>query len=195
MTLQIFFPGFPNVEIKKKVRFLTSSRFTTIFNPILHGGGLWPRWPKTVCRFRRNRARLTKIHDFVPFGTRQMPDKPFLEFFLKVSENWASKIFRGPRALGKKSKNRKKSIFFARNLTFSGWIFIVYVLSFLLRYTYNTSVAQNLKFRPFLAWKISFLTIVIWQLVAAKVYHIEGCFGCLWEAKDQNIYLGASLGW
>ena len=117
----------------EKVRKL--SFWETPINPILdRGGPLWPGWPKTVCRFRRNRARPTKIHDFIPFGTRQMPDKPFLEFFLKVSENWASKIFRGPRALGKKSKNRKKSIFFARNLTFSGWIFIIYVLSFLLRY-------------------------------------------------------------
>ena len=47
-----------------------------------------------------------------------MPDKPFLEFFLKVLENWDSKIFRGPRALGKKSKNQKKSIFLKEILLF-----------------------------------------------------------------------------
>ena len=73
-----------------------------------------------VWRFRRDRARLTKFHDFVPLGTRQVPDKPFLNFFLKVSENLALKIFGGPRALGKKSENQKKIYFFARNLIFSG---------------------------------------------------------------------------
>ena len=58
----------------------------------------------------------------------------FCNLFLEISENWTSKIFRGPRALGEKSKNRKNSNFFARNITFSGWIFIVHALSFLLRY-------------------------------------------------------------
>ncbi len=66
------------------------------------------------------RARLTKIHDFVPFGTRQMPDKPFLEFFFESVGKLSVKNFRGPRALGKKLKNRKKIYFFARNPTFSG---------------------------------------------------------------------------
>ena len=59
---------------------------------------------------------------------------------------------------------------------------------------YISCLAQNLKFLPFLVWKISFLTFVIWQLVAAKVYNWRGCFWCLWKAKDHNIYLRTSFG-
>ena len=117
----------------------------------------------------------------------------FCNLFLEISENWTSKIFRGPRALGEKSKNQKIFNFFERNITFSGWIFIVHALSFLLWYIYS-SLAQNLKFRPFLVWKISFLTFVIWHLIAAKVYNWRGCSWCLWKAKDQNIYQGTCFG-
>ena len=59
---------------------------------------------------------------------------------------------------------------------------------------YISCLARNLKFWPFLVWKISFLTFVIWQLVAAKVHNWRGCFWCLWKAKDQNIYLRTSFG-
>ena len=58
----------------------------------------------------------------------------FWNFYLKILENWTSKFLGGPRALAEKLKNRKKISFFSRNPTFSGWIIIVHVLSFLLRY-------------------------------------------------------------
>ena len=38
-------------------------------NPIPGGGALWPGRHKTLWRFRRDRSRLTKILDFVPFHT------------------------------------------------------------------------------------------------------------------------------
>ena len=57
-------------------------------NPIsTEVGHIWPKQLKTAWHFHSFVARLTKIYDFVPFGTRQVPDKPFLKFFLKVSDN------------------------------------------------------------------------------------------------------------
>ena len=44
-----------------------------------------------------------------------------------------------------------------------------------------------------LAINFSFLTFVIQRSLAAKVFYIEGCFGCLWKAKDDNIDLKASF--
>ena len=118
----------------------------------------------------------------------------FWNFFLKISENWTSKFLGGPRALAEKLKNRKKNFFFFKKSFF--FLLNYYCTCSQLSFeVYNTSVAQNLKFWPFLASKISFLTFVIWQPVAAKVYHIEGWFRCLWKAEDQNIYLSPSLGW
>ncbi len=102
----------------------------------------------------------------------------FWNFFLKILENWTSKILGGPRALGEKLKNRKRIFFFFKKSYFF-WLNYYCTCSQLSFEVYNTSVAQNLKFRPFLTWKIWFLTFVIWQLVAAKVYYIEGSFWCL----------------
>ena len=42
----------------------------------------------------------------------------FWNFFLKISKNWTSKILGGPRALGEKSKNGKKSIFLQKIVLF-----------------------------------------------------------------------------
>ena len=109
----------------------------------------------------------------------------FLNFFLKIFENWTSKILGGPRAWREKLKKLKKIKFFAGNLIFTGCIYFVYVLS--------SSVAQNFKFQIFLASKIRFLIFVVWRLIAPKLYYIGGCFWCLWKAKDQNIHLRACL--
>ena len=144
------------------------------------GGALWPGRSKTVCRFHRIWARFTKIHDFVPFNVWQDPVKSFLEFFLKLSKKWTSKISGGPRAC---RENWKKYIFFAKIHTFSGWIWIVDVLSFLLRYIFLL-LLKIWNFDFFFAWKFSFLTFVIRQPVAAKLDYIGGCLGCLWKAKD-----------
>ena len=42
----------------------------------------------------------------------------FWNLFLKISENWTSKNFRGPRALGEKSRNSKKKFFLQEMLLF-----------------------------------------------------------------------------
>ena len=144
----------------------------------LGGGQKAPDDHKALCRFRRAGARLTKILDFVPFNTWQVPEKPFLKF---VFENFAKlnvKNFRGSSSIRWKiEKSKKNLIFFKKSYFF--WLNLYCTCSQLSFEVYNTSVAQNLKFRPFLTWKIWFLTFVIWQLVAAKVYYIEGSFWCL----------------
>ena len=117
----------------------------------------------------------------------------FWIIFLKILENWTSKIFRGPRALGEKWKKSKFLKFFCKKYYFF-WLNLYCTCSQLSFEVYISCLAQNLKFWPFLVWKISFLTFVIWQLVAAKVYNWRGCFWCLWKAKDRNIYLRTSFG-
>ena len=37
------------------------------------------------------------------------------------------------------------------------------------------------------------MTFVIRRSLATKLFYIEGCFGCLWKAKDPNIDLKASF--
>ena len=138
----------------------------------LGGGQKAPDDHKSFCRFRRARARLTKILDFVPFNTWQVPEKPFLKF---VFENFAKlnvKNFRGSSSIRWKiEKSKKNLIFFKKSYFF--WLNLYCTCSQLSFEVYMTSVAQNLKFRPFLTWKIWFLTFVFWQLVAAKVFSIH----------------------
>ena len=54
-----------------------------------------------------------KLHDFVHFGIYQGLVKPILTFFFsKNLKSEISKIFEGPRALGKSFKNVTFSTFF-----------------------------------------------------------------------------------
>ena len=116
----------------------------------------------------------------------------FLNFFLKIFENWTSKILGGPRAWREKLKKLKKNQIFCRESYFY-WLNLFCICSQLSFEVYSSSVAQNFKFQIFLAWKIQFLIFVVWRLIAPKLYYIGGCFWCLWKAKDQNIYLRACL--
>ena len=144
----------------------------------LGGGQKAPDHHTSLCRFRRTMARLTKILDFVPFNTWHIPEEPFLEFFFENFGKLNVKNFRGSSSIRWKIKKSKKNFFFFKKSYFF-WLNYYCTCSQLSFEVYNTSVAQNLKFRPFLTWKIWFLTFVIWQLVAAKVYYIEGSFWCL----------------
>ena len=117
----------------------------------------------------------------------------FLNFFWKFFENWTSKIFGGPRACREKLKKLKKIPFSCKKSYFF-WLNLFCIRSQLSFEVYNSSVAQNLKFRPFLAWNFSFLSFVILRPVAQKVYHLGGCFWCVWTKKNQNIYLRPSFG-
>ena len=78
----------------------------------VRGGPLWPGRPKPVWHFHRNRDRLTKIHDFVPFNTWQVPGKPFLDFFLEIFEKSNIENFRGSSSMSRKSEKLKKFFFF-----------------------------------------------------------------------------------
>ena len=88
--------------------------------------------------FRRVRATTTKIHDFVSVYVWMVPWKSFLGFVFKIFEKWKKNFLtistsKGP-PFGKKIENFKKNFFFGKNHTFSFWICIVHVLSFLLMY-------------------------------------------------------------
>ena len=159
----------------------------------LRGGQKAPDDHKALCRVRRAGARLTKILDFVPFNTWQVPEKPFLKFVFQNFAKLNVKNFRGSSSIRWKIRKSKKNLIFCKKSYFF-WLNLYCTCSQLSFEVYMTSVAQNLKFRPFLTWKIWFLTFVIWQPVAAKLSFIEGCFWCLWNAKDQNIYPGTSFG-
>ena len=57
------------------------SSYHSLFNPILNRGGqICPGHHKPVCHFRANCARVTKIHDFVPFYVRPVLEKLFFKF-------------------------------------------------------------------------------------------------------------------
>ena len=155
------------------------------------GGHYGPPYHESVHRVR---TKVTKTHDFVPLKNWKVPEESFFEFFLKIFWKLDVENFWGSSSMSRKIEKIEKNPFFCKKSYFF-WLNLFCIRSQLSFEVYNSSVAQNLKFWPFLAWKIWFLTIFIWQLVATKVYHIEGCFWCLGKAKDQNIYLGASLGW
>ena len=110
-----------------------------VFNPILGGGGHYGPDDRERPRcFRRVRATTTKIHDFVSVYVWMVPWKSFLGFVFKIFEK-RKKIFltiltpKGP-PFGKKIKKIKNFCFFPKNHTISTWIWILHVLSFLLRY-------------------------------------------------------------
>ena len=93
----------------------------------------------------------------------------------------------------RKIKKIEKNPFFCKKSYFF-WLNLFCIRSQLSFEVYNSSVAQNLKFWPFLAWKFSFFSFVVLRPVVQKVYHLEGCFWCLWTEKNQNIYLRPSFG-
>ena len=117
----------------------------------------------------------------------------FLNFFWKFFENWTSKIFWGSSSMSRKIKKIEKNPFFCKKSYFF-WLNLFCIHSQLSFEVHNSSVAQNLKFWPFLAWKISFFTFVIQWPIAPKLYYIRGWFWCQWKAKHQNIHLRIIFG-
>ena len=163
-------------------------------NPIPTGGGHYgPPYHESVRRFHRVRAKLTKTHDFVPLKNWKVPEESFFEFFLKIFWKLDVENFWGSSSMSRKIKKIEKNPFFCKKSYFF-WLNLFCIRSQLSFEVYNSSVAQNLKFWPFLAWKFSFFSFVILRPVAQKVYHLGGCFWCLWTEKNQNIYLRPSFG-
>ena len=156
-------------------------------------GHYGPTYHESVCCFHRNRARFTKILDFVPLHIWLIPSKPFLEFFFEIFKKLNVQNFRGSSSMSWKIEKIEKNPFFFKKSYFF-WLNLFCIHSQLSFEVYNSSVAQNLKFSLFFAWKFSFLTVVVPRPVAAKVCHLGGYFWCLWKAKDHNIYLRSSFG-
>ena len=113
----------------------------------------------------------------------------------EILKNWKKKIYRfdtkGP--FGKKIQKSKNLGFFPKNHTFSTWIWILHVLSFLLRYI--TSVLLKIfKFSFFFAMKFPLITTFILWPLAAEIVIKEDYIGYLWTAKYLNNYLRSSFG-
>ena len=157
--------------------------FCPSLNPIpTEGGPFGPAQPKTVWHFHSFMAGVTKIHDFVYFSTCLVPVKQFLKKRLWNLEK-LKKIFspfwhqRVP-PLEKKLKKIKFFVSFPKNHTISTWIWILHVLSFLLRYM--MSILLNFfKFSLFLAMKFPSITTFILRPLAAKIVIIGDYFGHL----------------
>ena len=106
--------------------------FNSSLNPIpTWGSRFGSQLPKTVWYFLSFMAGVTKILDFLYSSTCLVP----VELFLKkksyeILKNWRKKIL----PFGKKIKKIQILCFFPKNYTISTWIWILHVLSFLLRY-------------------------------------------------------------
>ena len=74
------------------------------------------------------------FHDFVPFNIQQDLANLFLGFLFNFLRNSSLKTYGPPKFCREIWKNRKKSNFSQWNHTFYCWIWILHVLSFLLRY-------------------------------------------------------------
>ena len=163
----------------------------TLFH--MSGGHYGPHYHESVCCFHRDRARFTKILDFVPLHIWLIPSKPFLEFFFEIFKKLNVQNFRGSSSMSWKIEKIEKNPFFFKKSYFF-WLNLFCIHSQLSFEVHNSSVAQNLKFWPFLAWKISFFTFVIQWPIAPKLYYIRGWFWCQWKAKHQNIHLRIIFG-
>ena len=127
-----------------------------ILNPIsTKGGPFGPEKTKTVWYFHNFMAGVTKIHDFVYFSSLLVPVKLFWEKKLWNFEKLKKTILtvltpKGP-PFGK--KKIKFFVSFPKNHTISTWIWILHVLSFLLRYI--ISVFLKIFIFSFFSYEIS----------------------------------------
>ena len=127
------------VRCTKVVMKIHSMHTKEILNPIpTEGGPFGPEQPKIVWHFHSFMTGVTKIHDFVCFSICLVPVKLFWEKKLWNFEKLKKTILtvstpKGP-PFGKKIKKIKFFVSFPKNHTISTWIWILHVLSFLLRY-------------------------------------------------------------
>ena len=122
--------------------------FLTLFR--MGGGHYGPPYHESVRRFHRVRAKLTKTHDFVPLKNWKVPEESFFEFFLKIFWKLDVENFWGSSSMSRKIKKIEKTPFFCKKSYFF-WLNLFCIHSELSFEVYNSCVAQNLKFRPFLA--------------------------------------------
>ena len=102
-------------------------------------GGLYgPDNNEKLFHFYRIRGRPPKILDFVPSYVWMVPWESFVEIFYwnfwKIKNISLTVLTSKGPPFEKKIRNFKNNIFLQKNDIFSLWIYIVHVLSFLLRY-------------------------------------------------------------
>ena len=151
------------------VRKISKRHFLTLFQA--RQGQFDPQHHTYVCSFYSNRARLTKIGDFVSLTIWLVPKKPFLKFLLQ--NFWKIWIlnFWGSSSISRKLKILTKKIIFLQRFSFFHAESILYMLSAFF-WGIQFFCSSKLKFWCFLAWKISILTIVMQVRVASKIYFI-----------------------
>ena len=106
---QVVFPMYQKIileigfECKNLLNFICN---TMKFNPILHewGGPLWPPYHESVCRCHKVRAIITKVPDFVPFDTCQVPESRFWCLFFKKLKKLDVENFLGSSSIRRKSE-------------------------------------------------------------------------------------------
>ena len=97
-----------------------------------NGPGDWNK----VCHIHNIRHRSIKILDFVPFYNWMVLENSFLEFVFEIFCKTEKQFFdRRVPPLDKNWGYEKIFFFSQKNKSFSFWICILHILSFILRYT------------------------------------------------------------
>ena len=157
-----------------------------LLNPILNRGR-----HKSVCHFRANCARVTKIHDFVPFYIRLVLEKLFFKFSNFFWKYWRLlKISKGGTLLCK-NQNFPKNTFFWKTLFFLP----EYELYMISAFFWGTYLICSTKFQIFVIFsmKFSILTFPVSMAIATKLHYLEDYFWCLWKGKDLNFHMKANF--
>ena len=161
-------------------------------NPILHGGPNRPPLADDLSWFLRGCSKWAQI-SWVCFY-QHLPRPIEAIFQKKILKFWKTEIFFFDRSDIKGSplwnfffSKLFFSIFLVTNHTFSTWICILHVLSFLLRYITWVLV----KIFKFSFFTIEFLSITKFfpQPLMAKIIIKKDCFWYVWTGKDQNFVL------
>ena len=129
---------------------LTKTRFVdfrwyfplTLFH--MSVGHYGPTYHESVCCFHRNRARFTKILDFVPLHIWLIPSKPFLEFFFEIFKKLNVQNFRGSSSMSWKIEKIEKNPFFFKKSYFF-WLNLFCIHSQLSFEVHCSIVAQKLR--------------------------------------------------
>ena len=122
-----------------KGKWSLNDQFLPIFNPILSGGGpLWPGRPWTASLFPQGKSYDHQNSWLCFCLCLNGPMKVIFGFcfqnFWKTEKFFFDDFDIKGSPLWKKNQKFQKKIFFSKNHTFSFWICIVHVLSFLLMY-------------------------------------------------------------
>ena len=105
-----------------------------------------------------------------------------MKFWKIEKNNFTISTPKGP-PFEKKIKKIKFFVSFSKNHTIFTWIWILHVLSFLLRYI--ISVFQNFQIFIVLAMKFPPIATFIFWFLMAKIVIIGDYFGNLWTAKQE----------